>query len=259
MLSKADASLIHALKSRSGRDKHGLFLAEGVRVVEDLLAAGTDLEFAVISTTLGDSARGAALRDALARVTALREVDEPALKRVTDTDTPQGVIAVARVPAKQLTDVELGADALLLVLDAVQDPGNVGTLIRSADAFGVAAVIALPGTADFWAPKVVRSTAGAAFRRPLVGARDEEVWGWLAQHEASVWGADMNGESLDALEVRGRAAVVVGNEGAGLRAETRAHVGRMVSIPMQGHIESLNVGVAAGILLYEFSRRQRRG
>ena len=69
----------------------------------------------------------------------------------------------------------------------------------------------------------------------------------------------MNGESLDALEVRGRAAVVVGNEGAGLRAETRAHVGRMVSIPMQGHIESLNVGVAAGILLYEFSRRQRRG
>jgi TrmH family RNA methyltransferase len=259
MLSRADGKLIHALKSRSGREKHRLFLAEGVRVVEDLLAAGVDLEFAVISTTLGDSARGAALRGALARATALREVDEPALAQVTDTDTPQGVLAVARIPARGLGDIELAADATLLVLDAVQDPGNLGTLVRSADAFGVTAVIALPGTTDFWAPKVIRSTAGAAFRRPLVNARDEEVWGWLAQHEVAVYGADADGDPVDAVELRGRVALVVGNEGAGLRAQTRTHVARLVSIPMHGRTESLNVGVAAGILLYEFSRRQLRG
>lgn len=259
MLSKADGKLIHALKSRSGREKHGLFVAEGVRVVEDLLAAGVDLEFAVVSTTLGDSARGVALRGALARATALREVDERAFAQVTDTDTSQGVLAVAHVPASGLADLRLAAAASLLVLDAVQDPGNLGTLVRTADAFGVTAVIALPGTTDFWAPKVIRSTAGAAFRRPLVNAGDEEVWGWLAQHDVAIYGADMDGDSIDAVELRGRLALVVGNEGAGLREQTRTHVARLVAIPMQGRIESLNVGVAAGILLYEFSRRQRRG
>jgi TrmH family RNA methyltransferase len=259
MLTTADASLIHALKSRRGREKHGLFLAEGVRVVEDLLASGIDLEWAVLATTLGDNERGAALRSALARATTVREVDEPALARVTDTETPQGVLAIARVPATRLGDIPLTADALLLILDAVQDPGNVGTLIRSADAFGVAAVIALPGTSDFWAPKVIRSTAGAAFRRPLVRAADRETWEWLAHHQVAVCGADMSGQPADAVPVQGSIALVVGNEGGGLRAATRAHVSRMVSIPMRGHTESLNVSVAAGILLYEFSRRQHRG
>lgn len=258
MLSKADSNLIHALKSRSGREKHGLFLAEGIRVVEDLLAAGIDLEFAVVSTTLGDSARGAALREALGRATATRELDEHALARVTDTDTPQGVLAIARVPATRLGEVELATDALLLVLDAVQDPGNVGTLIRSADAFGVAAVVALPGTADFWAPKVIRAAAGAAFRRPLINAPEPEVWQWLAQHDVASYGADMAGQPVDTIAPSGRTALVVGNEGAGLREPTRARVTALVSIPMRGRTESLNVGVAAGILLYEFSRRQPR-
>ena len=259
MLSKADAALLHALKSRRGREKHGLFLAEGVRVVEDLLAAGIDLEMAVVSTTLGDSARGAALRAALARVTTVREVDEAALARVTDTDTPQGVLAVARVADTELRDIAPAAHALILVLDAVQDPGNVGTLIRTADAFDVAAVIALPGTADFWAPKVIRATAGAAFRRPLVNAADADAWDWLARHDVATCGADMSGRPVDAINLGGSVALLVGNEGSGLRAGTREHVSQLVSVPMRGHTESLNVSVAAGILLYEFSRRQHRG
>jgi TrmH family RNA methyltransferase len=254
MLSKADSKLIHALKSRRGRDKHGLFLAEGVRVVEDLLASGIDLEFAVVSTTLGDNARGAALREALARATTVHEIDEPALARVTDTDAPQGVLAVARVPNQTLSDIALPADGLLLVLDAVQDPGNLGTLIRSADAFGVAAVIALPGTTDYWGPKVIRAAAGAAFRRPLVNASEAEVWQWLAQHDVAICGAAMNGEPVASIRFKGRVALVVGNEGAGLREATLARVTQLVSIPMRGHTESLNVSVAAGILLYEFSR-----
>jgi RNA methyltransferase, TrmH family len=257
MLTKADAKLIHALKTRRGREKHGLFVVEGVRVVEDLLASGFDLEFAVVSTTLGDNQRGSALRAQLAGATSLREVDDHTLTRVTDTETPQGVIAVARIKQRTLADVTLPDAALVLVLDAVQDPGNLGTLVRSADAFGAQAVVALPGTVDFWGSKVIRSTAGSAFRVPLINAAEAEVWSWLAKSDVAICGADMGGAPIDRLQVQGRVALVVGNEGGGLRESTRVQLTQLVSIPMRGDAESLNVAVAAGILLYEFSRRRR--
>lgn len=256
MLSKADGKLIHALKSRSGREKHGLFPVEGVRVVEDLLTSDIDLEFAVIATTLGDTPRGQAMVEQLKARTAVREVDERALAQVAETETPQGALVIAHIPQTTLEQIELAQDAILLVLDAVQDPGNLGTLIRSAHAFGAAAVVALPGTTDFWGSKVVRSAAGSAFRVPLVNAPDEESWRWLARHDVAICGADMKGTPVDSCVRAPRTALVVGNEGAGLRDGTRAHVTQFVSIPMRGQAESLNVAVAAGILLYEFSRHR---
>lgn len=255
MLTKADAKLVHALKSRRGRDKHGLFLAEGIRVVEDLLASAIDLQFALVSTTLGDTARGRMLIAALRDATMVKEVTERELNDIGETESPQGVLAVARIRETPLNDVQLGSASVVLVLDAVQDPGNLGTLIRSADAFGASAVVALPGTADYWSSKVIRSTVGAAFRIPLVSAREDEVWGWLAQNSVAICGADMAGKPIESINLTGRVAVVVGNEGAGLREQTRAQLTEFVSIPMRGHAESLNVAVAAGILLYEFSRR----
>lgn len=255
MLTKADAKLVHALKTRRGRDKHGLFLAEGIRVVEDLLASAIDLQFALVSTTLGDTGRGRTLIAALHDVTTVKEVTERELNDVAETESPQGVLAVARVRETPLNDVQLATDAVILVLDAVQDPGNLGTLIRSADAFGASAVVALPGTADYWSSKVIRSTAGAAFRIPLVSAREDEVWGWLEQNHVAICGADMEGKPIKSINLTGCVAVVVGNEGSGLREQTRAQLTELVSIPMRGHAESLNVAVAAGILLYELSRR----
>jgi len=256
MLTKADTKLMHALKSRRGREKHGLFLVEGVRVVEDLLASGIDLQFAVAATTLGDSERGQALHAALRQATTVRELDERELAQVTETETPQGVVAVARIPQARLADVRVTRDAVVLVLDAVQDPGNLGTLIRSADAFGATAVVALPGTADFWSPKVIRSATGAAFRRPLINASDDDTWRWLAGHDVAICGADMSGVPVHSLQIDGPTALVVGNEGAGLRAATRDKLTQLVSIPMRGETESLNVAVAASILLYELTRRR---
>ena len=183
-------------------------------------------------------------------------LDEHALAQVTETETPQGVLAVARIPRYAVSDVRIERESVLLVLDAVQDPGNLGTLIRSADAFGAAAIIALSGTTDFWSPKVVRSAAGAAFRRPLINLGDDEAWRWLADHDVLVCGADMNGVAVDSLQLEKAVALVVGNEGSGLREATRAHVTQVVAIPMRGATESLNVAVAASILLYEFSRRR---
>jgi TrmH family RNA methyltransferase len=256
MLTKADASLIHALKSRRGREKHGFFLTEGVRVVEDLLASGIDLEFAVVAPTLGDNARGKALQQKLGELTTVRELDERSLGQITETETPQGVLVVAHIPTLTLESVKLDRRSVVLVLDAVQDPGNVGTLIRSADAFGAVAVIGLPGTTDFWSPKVIRSATGAAFRIPLLNVSTDAAWQWLAQHDVAICGADMNGGPVDALQRDGSAALVVGNEGAGLTAATRAQLTHLVSIPMRGDTESLNVAVAASILLYELNRRR---
>jgi RNA methyltransferase, TrmH family len=257
MLSQGETRLLHALKSRAGRDKHGAFMVEGVRAIEDLVAAGIDLKFAVVSPTFEDSIRGRALTEALELRTTVRRLKDHELRALSETETPQGVLAVAFAPKRMLSDIQLRAASLVLVLDAIQDPGNLGTLIRSADAFAVTCVIALPGTVDYWNPKVVRAAAGSAFRVPLIHAETDETWAWLAQHDFTVFGADMQGESVADARASGNLALVAGNEGSGLRRETREHVTHTIAIPMPGHAESLNVGVAAGILLYELSRTDR--
>jgi TrmH family RNA methyltransferase len=257
MLSASETRLLHALKSRSGREKNAAFFVEGVRVVEEAVAAGIDLKFAIISASLEDSARGRALVERLAATTIVRRVPEVELRKLAETDTPQGVIAVAHTPHTDLSDVQVGAHALVLVLDAVQDPGNLGTLIRSADAFAVSAVIALPGTVDYWNSKVVRAAAGATFHVPLVAADDESTWQWLNGHDFTVHGADLQGADVEQLTFAARSALVVGNEGSGIRKQTRSHVDKLIRIPMPGRAESLNVAAAAAILLYEFSRASR--
>lgn len=254
MLSQSESRLLHALKARSGREKHAAFAVDGIRVVEELLAAGLDLKFAVVSPTLEDSARGRTLLENLGARTAVRTVTDRELRELAETETPQGVIAVARIPSAELDAVKPAAGALALVLDAVQDPGNLGTLIRTADAFAAACVIALPGTVDYWNSKVVRAAAGSAFRVPLVSAKDDQAWRWLADHGFAICGADMDGTDVRELGLNGRIALVAGNEGSGLRRETRSRVTRTVAIPMPGRAESLNVAVATGILLYELNR-----
>ncbi|HEX6560242.1 MAG TPA: RNA methyltransferase [Longimicrobiales bacterium] len=257
MLSASETRLLHALKSRSGREKNQAFIVEGVRVVEEAAAAGIDLKFAAISPSLEDSGRGRALLERLAATTTVRRVSDAELRNLAETDAPQGVLAVARTPRSTLETVRLAERALLLVLDAVQDPGNVGTLIRTADAFAVSAVIALPGTVDYWNSKVVRSAAGATFHVPLISAPEADTWPWLRSNHVAICGADKHGRALEAGSLPERSALVVGNEGAGLRKETRAQLDQLLSISMPGRAESLNVAAAAAILLYEMSRAVR--
>jgi TrmH family RNA methyltransferase len=138
------------------------------------------------------------------------------------------------------------------MLDAVQDPGNFGTLVRSAEALGAAGVIALPGTVDPWNPKAVRAAVGSTFRLPVVGSSWETAAEWLRREGFGILGADAGGGPVPA-SVR-RAALVVGNEGAGLSAAVRAGMDGLVGIPLRGRAESLNVAAAAAILLYELTR-----
>jgi TrmH family RNA methyltransferase len=136
------------------------------------------------------------------------------------------------------------------VLDGVQDPGYVGTILRTAAALGAAAVLALPGTVDLWNPKVVRGAMGAHFHHPALQVQVDELLAFLSERSIELWAAQSRGDTLDGIAPPARLAIAVGNEGAGLSDPVREHAQRTVALPLQSGIESLNVAVAAGILLY---------
>lgn len=248
-------SLIRHLHLRKGRERRGLALAEGVRLVEEVLAAGVPLRAVVISPALEATPRGKSLADALrARAPRIEDVTDRALAELAATEHPQGVLAVIEPPAWKTDQIVVGPDTVTLVLDAVQDPGNVGSLIRSAWALGAAGVLALPGTTDLGNPKVLRATMGAAFRLPVIGLPVPDALDWCAAHQVEVWVAAADGAPVASVSRTGPVALVVGNEGAGVSLELAQRAARRVAVPQRPGAESLNVAVAAGILLYEVLR-----
>ena len=254
-LTRREERLLRALGERKNRDAEGLFVAEGVRAVEDLAASPLALRFAAVSSSLGDTARGAVLLRALERRGApVRVVDERALAALAGTEHPEGVLAVAAIPRAGLSALRVEAEpAAVLVLDAVQDPGNFGTLVRTAEALGAAGVIALPGTVDPWNAKSVRAAMGASFRLPIAAAGWGEAGPWLAERGVTVVAAVVGADPLPSPPPR-RAALVLGNEGAGVGEETLARAAVRAGIPLRGRAESLNVAAAGAILLHDLLR-----
>lgn len=252
-LSRAESARLRALGRRKNRDEEGRFVAEGIRVVEELLRAGIGIDMAVISPALEETARGRQLAERL-EGPALRRAGRGELGELADTRTSQGVLVVAETPSPTLDSVVPGPRSVALVLDGVQDPGNLGTLVRSAAAFGVAMLACLPGTVDPWNPKAVRASAGALFRLPVVRPDADALEAWLGEREFLTLGADAAGVPVSDVNRPGRVTLVVGNEGAGLGEAMRRRCDRLVAVPMPGGTESLNVAVAAGILLYELTR-----
>lgn len=241
------------MRRRKARERSNRFVAEGVRTVEDLLRSPIRIQGALVSPSLERMPRGPALRAALvARGVEVAEVDEREFASAAETESPQGVLAVADIPERTLDDVRLGPTARILVLDGIQDPGNVGTIVRTAAALGAAATVALPGTVDLWNAKVVRSAMGALFVHHALAATWDSLAAFLSTHSLPLWSADASGTPLPStpgIAVPPRLALAVGNEGSGLSAVVRERSERFVSIPIE-HVESLNVAVATGILLY---------
>lgn len=251
-------SLVRALQQRKIRRRRRLALAEGIRLVEEALAAGVELRGVLASSSLERSARGAALLRTLGdRAVPIQEVSEQTLEELADTETPQGVLAIVELKRFSLADIRVEPGSPVLVLDAVQDPGNVGALLRTAFALGCSGAVFLPGTADPTNPKVMRAAMGATFRLPVATAEVGELGAWLAQGGITLWAAATEGKPLVRLEPPERLALVVGNEGAGIRPELEARAAEAVTIPLARGAESLNVAVAAGIILYEVTRGQR--
>jgi TrmH family RNA methyltransferase len=250
-------STVRDLQRRKARGRRGLAVVEGVRLVEEALAAGLEFKGALVSPELARTTRGQTLAAELAsHAVPIEEVGSRAFGDLAGTETPQGVLAIVAPRAWGLPDVK---DGPVLVVDGVQDPGNVGTLIRTAHALGASASLLLRGSADPMNPKALRAAMGATFRHPVVQLDDAPFIAWARDQEFTLWAAAADGvpisRALDAKHGRKeRIAVIVGNEGAGLRPHLNAIASQRVAIPLARGAESLNVAVAAGILLYEVLR-----
>ncbi len=258
-LSQNRTRLVGRLRTRKLRAREGAVLVEGVRAVDEALRGGGAPAFAVVSPRLAEVPGGQALRERLEDRTEVVEIPDSELEALSDTEHPQGVLAVLAQPEAHLES--LAGEGFVLMLDAVQDPGNVGTLVRSAVAFGLAGVICLDGTTDPWGAKAVRASAGLVFRIPVWSATLPEAAKALAARGAEVLAAAADGRDVRAFRAGGPGlrVLVLGNEGAGVRPETRALADSNVAVPMRGGVESLNVGVAGSILMYECTRGTEAG
>jgi len=239
------------LKRRKARERNGLFVAEGVRTVEELARSSLVVEAVLVAARAAtDERAGAAVRALASRGVPVVDISDAEFDSSADTEHPQGLLAIVRQPQRSLGALALGEQARLLVLDAIQDPGNVGVLIRTAAALSATAVVALPGTVDVWNAKVVRSAAGTHFRFPAVDATVAALLDYLDHQGVALWGTDASGSPIGAVQAPPRLAIAVGNEGAGLSDALRARCSAVVSLPMSPDVESYNVAVAAGITLY---------
>ncbi len=237
-----------------------MVVAEGRRLVADVLLSGVPVEALLAADDAKTGAAKSLLDSATARGIQLAVVGRREFDELADTETPSGVLAVVRWEPAALAALPApgGPGERVLVIDGVQDPGNVGTMIRTAYALGASCTIALDGTADLRNAKVVRGAMGALFRHPVAQASWNELRDAWAAGPAAILLAVQDGDDLGTTTVdRGPAAIVVGSEGHGVRGEWQSgwpRPVRRVTIPMRAGAESINAAVAAGILLYELSR-----
>lgn len=231
---------------------------EGIRAVEEGLDAGVRYRFAVGSDRAEASEAGARLLARLEEAgVPVERVTQETFQGVSDTEHAQGVLAVCPEPGPAAAPV--GSLGRYLILDAVQDPGNVGTLVRLAAAFGLDGVWVLDGTADPWGGKAVRASAGTVFRVPLYRGDAEAAVRALRDADVPIVVADAGGVDVASWEPQTGWALSVGNEGAGPRAEILEAARARLAVPMPGGIESLNVGAAGAVLLYSLTLRSVRG
>ncbi|RID86411.1 RNA methyltransferase [Peribacillus asahii] len=226
------------LSTKKERDKSGHYLIEGFHLVEEALKEQIVLEVIVNQ----DMEMPAQFK---IEETEVVYVKEDVMKAICDTETPQGIAAVCEQQTVHFDDIPLGK---LLLLDAVQDPGNLGTMIRTADAAGIDAVILGEGCADVYNPKVVRATQGSLFHLPVMKANLSQ---FIDQLHMPVYGTALEGGvPFEQVEKSETFALLVGNEGQGVSKELLAKTTKNLYIPIYGKSESLNVGIAAGILMY---------
>lgn len=253
MITSSQNSKIKLVRALLGRAKErreaNAFIVEGVRLVEEAVNSNWAIKFALYDETLSD--RGKSQVERLkSRDVDVEMVSDSLMKSLSDTGTPQGILAVlelASLPISSLLN-------FVLIPDQIRDPGNLGTLLRSAAATGVQAVLLPPETTDAFAPKVVRSGMGAHFRLPIHSMSWDEI---KAQtHDLHIYLAEMDGKPCWETDLRQPLALIVGGEAEGASDEARKLVTRNISIPMLGNVESLNAGVAGSVLMFEVVRQR---
>jgi len=255
MITSSQNSKIKLIRALTGRPKErreaGAFLAEGVRLVEEAYTANCQIRFVFYTNELSERGRGLIKKLELKGI-EIDEVKSELFNSLTETETPQGILAV-------LNDLQVpipSSPNFILIPDQVRDPGNLGTLLRSADGAGVQAVYLPPETTDAFAPKAVRSGMGAHFRLPIRSRSWDEI------HQLTkglqIFLADMEGQSCWDSDLRQPLALIIGGEAEGASEQAQKLADQKISIPMNGKTESLNAAVAGSVLMFEVVRQRKK-
>lgn len=241
------------VSKRKEREAAGLYIAEGVRLAEEALKYAADCAFLLWSRPLSPRAEALVKGFSDAGV-SVEEIDPRLMDSIAGTDSPQGVLAVMRMKTGPLPEK---AD-FVIIADGVQDPGNLGTLFRTAAAADADAVLLMPGCADEFSPKVIRSGMGTHFRLPILKMTWDAAESWLRSLPGMrILAADSDGGvSCWDTDLRGPSAIIIGSEGNGPCDRALELADARILIPMPGEIESLNAGIAAGILIFEVVRQR---
>lgn len=251
----AKIKLVRALLGRAKeRREANAFVVEGVRLVEEAINSKWKTRFVLYDETLSERGRPQ-VESLMSRGVDVEIVSESLLRSLSETETPQGILAVLEftpLPIPELPN-------FILIPDQIRDPGNLGTLLRSAAATGVQAVLLPPETTDAFAPKVVRSGMGAHFRLPIRSLTWEQIERVSKSAKVQMYLADMDGKSCWETDLRQSLALIVGGEAEGAGREARKLANQRISIPMTGEMESLNAGVAGSVLMFEVVRQRMEG
>ncbi|HZD67677.1 MAG TPA: RNA methyltransferase [Actinomycetes bacterium] len=252
---------VRALADRRHRRRDGAFFVEGIQPVWQAVTAGAEIETLIVAPDLlaGSPAAGM-VAEQEARGTRVARLDRELFGRLSDRDGPSGLAAIVHGRLAALVDLPLRPDSVLVVLHRIGNPGNLGTIIRTADATGSAGVVLLGDTADPFAPAAVKASMGAIFAVPVARVRDPgELLAWTAARGLCVVTTSAHADAEHwTISYRPPLALLLGSEGAGLPPELLARGDLQVRIPMVGTAHSLNLAVAAGVLLYEVRRAALR-
>lgn len=245
--------LFRSLENARSRKEAGLFAVEGIHSIEDMIAAGWKAQ---VGYWCPDLLPGEELAEELLQHSNdFIALSRRAFEAMSGVQSPQGIAAVVRIPKPTFKSIK-GGEGIILALHELRDPGNMGNMIRTADAAGALGVLAVGNCVDFWMPKVVRAAAGSIFHAPLVSVTPEALLEWAEASETPlVASAVHEGTPCDELPFPSRCALLIGAEAQGLPEALLTASSARTTIPMPGKAESLNAAIAAGILLYEFNRQ----
>jgi len=247
--------LVKLKKNPKARAERGVFLVEGPKMFREIPRAL--LREAYATESFLKSGEG---RQALSQGVAVETVSDPVFQYLSDTRSPQGILAVVSLLRYTTADLLPSEDgkALIMILENLQDPGNLGTILRAAEAAGATGILLSRTSADIYNPKVTRSTMGSIFRVPFVYTDHlHEDMRWLQARGVKLYAAHLKGSAdMYSETYTGPCAFLIGNESRGLTEETASVADQAVRIPMSGQVESLNAAVASAVLLYE-AKRQR--
>lgn len=249
MLSKAQISHINALQQKKFRTQHGLFIVEGIKSVLEFVNSSYKVQ-KIFST-----AQVSAKLGILPQIIKQEEVSEVEFNKISSLKNPQGVLALVEIPIYAPFDQLLLAGKHSLVLDDIQDPGNLGTIIRTAEWFGIRHILCSIGTVDAYNPKVVQATMGSLSRVQVEYIDIEEL---IATTTVPTFGARLEGQSIYETDLSSEGLIIMGNEGNGIRQNLIPQIKHAVTIPRIGAAESLNVAVATTIFCSELARQKLR-